>query len=297
MPTNDILTSPKLPAFRERFRRLTREAGPDDCWEWLGPFDPAGYGQVTLDSQGHKAHRVAWILTNGPIPPSGTARSLSVCHHCDNRGCVNPSHLFVGTDKDNVADMVRKGRIQRGERHYAAKLTEAQVLAIRTDLRSSRVLAAEYQVSSGTISHVRRNGAWPSLGPVAPSNIEELRRRNLVRGANFNAAKVTDEQVYAIRKDARPPSEIAADYGLTPSAVKAMKLRTTWAHLPVQPGEVAYEKMRGGRPRKPNYVAAPTGKLAQLRRAVEAVLASKEEMDDGWFVPTEAMQKLLDVLA
>jgi hypothetical protein len=74
----------------------------DECWEWQGKNDPAGYGRYSI---GYYAHRLAWEYINGEIPIS-----MFVCHHCDNPLCVNPLHLFLGTAKDNTDDMIKKGR-------------------------------------------------------------------------------------------------------------------------------------------------------------------------------------------
>lgn len=75
------------------------------CWWWTGALDGQGYGRVRRDKVLHPAHRLAWIDANGPIPDG-----LYVCHRCDNRKCVRPDHLFLGTAKDNTQDMIAKGR-------------------------------------------------------------------------------------------------------------------------------------------------------------------------------------------
>jgi hypothetical protein len=98
--------------FEDKFWANTKPQG--DCIIWLGPHWN-GYGKVYANGKMHWAHRVAWMLSNGEIP-SG----LWVCHHCDNRPCVNPSHLFLGTRSDNMKDSGNKGRLAefRKEKTY-----------------------------------------------------------------------------------------------------------------------------------------------------------------------------------
>lgn len=105
------------------------------CWLWQGTLDSGGYGVFRLV----RAHRISWVIANGPL-----AAGELVLHHCDNRRCVRPMHLFMGTQRDNVLDMVAKGRHTtggwrskvRGQDHPAAKLTDEQVAAVRV-LRAS----------------------------------------------------------------------------------------------------------------------------------------------------------------
>lgn len=147
----------------ERFLEKVIVGRPEECWRWTGAHVPDGYGSMMLESRGArdrssiKAHRFAWLHWIGPIPDG-----MHVCHHCDVRDCVNPSHLFLGTNADNVADRVRKGRSagQRGEANHKAKLTEDDVRHIRASRSRARELARHYGVAYETINRVRRGEFW-----------------------------------------------------------------------------------------------------------------------------------------
>lgn len=100
------------------------------CWEWFAAKDHFGYGQIGRYGRRNliRAHRLSWLLFNGPIPDS-----LCVLHRCDNPSCVNPNHLFLGTKKDNAIDKAKKGRSYspRGETNGRAILNEKKVKSIR----------------------------------------------------------------------------------------------------------------------------------------------------------------------
>ena len=88
----------------------------DGCWIWKGSKSPRGYGYFNLKKQGWRAHRISWVLHHGPIETGKI-----ICHHCDNPSCVRPDHLFCGTDKDNLSDAARKGRMASGARNGMRK--------------------------------------------------------------------------------------------------------------------------------------------------------------------------------
>ena len=142
--------------------RLLSRFTPDPkagCWEWTAAKSKGGYGQIRSRHGLHYAHRTSFELHFGPIPAG-----MFVCHRCDNRACINPEHLFVGTNAENVADKVAKGRQPRGSNQSGAKLNEADVLAIRaaSGVRQ-RDLAARYNVDQGLISQIRAGKKWAHL--------------------------------------------------------------------------------------------------------------------------------------
>lgn len=133
---------------------------PDtDCWNWTGPIDIGGYGRAKLAGRETKAHRLAYRSFVGDLPSD-----VLVCHSCDNRRCVNPTHLFAGSHADNQADMTRKGRGRIGARNGRTKLTPADVRAIRaaaTGKRGERTaLAHRFGVGLSTIHAVLSGQNW-----------------------------------------------------------------------------------------------------------------------------------------
>lgn len=127
---------------------------PEGCWLWKGSTDAYGYGQFCRRFSGkriHKAHRVAWEKSKGPIPDG-----QQVLHRCDNPSCVNPEHLFLGTQLENIADMVGKLRNPKGEKHGSAKLSDDQIDAIRLLGASmpQRKIAERFGVTQGHVSDI-----------------------------------------------------------------------------------------------------------------------------------------------
>lgn len=130
-----------------------------DCWEWQASKRKDGYGRVRYDGSTQLAHRVAWMITFGSIPEGAV-----VCHTCDNKGCVNPEHLFLGTQADNLQDMRDKGRGSKGESHGMAKITQQIVDDIRqlyaTGEMNQYELAEMFSLSQGYISDIVNRRKW-----------------------------------------------------------------------------------------------------------------------------------------
>lgn len=136
----------------------------DGCWTWGGAMFTHGYGRALWQGKvGAVAHRVSWMIHNGPIPDG-----MLVCHSCDNPPCVRPDHLFLGTHRDNMKDMLSKGRQRHdaGEACNATKLTAEAVIDIRA--RSavgvrSKVLAAIHGVTSDNINRIVNRNTWKHI--------------------------------------------------------------------------------------------------------------------------------------
>jgi hypothetical protein len=153
----------------ERFWRFVDKRGPDECWQWTGGKTPFGHGRFRLSRADGQAgsHRFSFELHYGPLP-----KGLLVLHHCDKPGCVNPRHLFAGTQSDNLRDCRDKKRLRghfqdgpdsrrrNGSAHPNSKLSEADATAIKYDDRPHRIIAIEYGIDRSVVGLIKRGKAW-----------------------------------------------------------------------------------------------------------------------------------------
>lgn len=158
--------------FKEKYvnRFWERVKKTDNCWIWNASTDSSGYGHMKFCGEFKKSHRISWEIHNGPIPPK-----ILVCHKCDNPPCVRPDHLFLGTNKDNKEDCVKKNRHYKGglpphvpgEKHGASILTEKQVLEIRKKYTgkygNSIALAKEFGVDRTNIRRIVKRLTWKHI--------------------------------------------------------------------------------------------------------------------------------------
>lgn len=155
MPTTHKYTTSDIARFNSHVKVM-----PSGCHEWQASRMASGYGRMSIDGNHRGAHRVSWEITNGPIE-----NGLFVCHKCDNKLCVNPDHLFLGTQKENLNDCVRKGRTNRahGERAARSTVTEIEVVKIRELARSGmmyRDIAKMFPIGTRGIGHIVRRRTW-----------------------------------------------------------------------------------------------------------------------------------------
>jgi len=156
--------------FNERFK-VNPESG---CWEWTGLKNAKGYGRIGGEINGERvapkgtlllAHRVSWLIHKGAIPDGEGAHGTVVMHKCDNPSCVNPEHLMLGSQTDNVRDMHAKGRrpacTPSGAEHWNAAIKDpAAIELIRSTKRNTKALAEQFGVHICTIKRIRRGSRY-----------------------------------------------------------------------------------------------------------------------------------------
>lgn len=240
MHINDILYRPDLQAFTERFyAKVRKDTGPKGCWEWTARVAKGDYGCVMVTNehgkrQSFSAHRVSYVLSKSPLPKGrqwngrGGYDGVLIRHKCNNRKCVNPAHLKIGTALQNVRDRTKAGW-GYGETVPTAKLKLEQVRAIRLDMRPQSIIAKEYGVLVCTISAIQTRRSWkcePTPAPVRPWHSPGR------KGQEAGRAKLTDADVLAIREDPGKHRDIAKRYGVTHTMIGFIKRRKAWTHLP-----------------------------------------------------------------
>ena len=158
------LNNPRF--IRNFWAKVVKYGNPDGCWVWSG-YRSDGYGRFSVRSQSQKhyfkTHRMSWELAFGDIPDG-----MCVLHHCDNRACVNPEHLFLGTNYDNVQDRHSKGRTSiasrnLGDRNGNRKLDSIDIPIIRSSHLPQKELARLFSVSAATICMVKNKIRWEAV--------------------------------------------------------------------------------------------------------------------------------------
>jgi hypothetical protein len=153
-------------SLEDRFWKKVDKRGDDDCWNWLAS-GVDGYGSIGSGGRsGAKilAHRLSWEIHNGPIPESEDHHGFVVMHSCDNRKCVNPKHLTLGTQADNVKDMDLKGRRvnsqPKGSSHHMTSITEDDAMLIFMSPGLYKDIAKKFNCSLATVKSIKTRRTW-----------------------------------------------------------------------------------------------------------------------------------------
>ena len=136
---------------------------PAGCWEWSAEITKTGYGRYVIDKVGYKVHRLAWMFATGEDPGE-----LYVLHRCHNRRCVNIEHLYLGNHNQNMRDMVKSGRVSKGETHRFAKITEQTAREIYESEGSYNQLADRFGVSYSLVYRIKNKRTWNHLHRSQP---------------------------------------------------------------------------------------------------------------------------------
>ncbi len=140
------------------------------CWIWNGDIRPSRsgeYGDIRVRGKHIRAHRAAWMIERGPIPDN-----FVVGHECDNPRCVNPLHLFIGTQRENILDMNKKGRQARGEWNGNSTFSEDEIRSIRTRYsngETQKEIGATFGVRQTTISRIVTGRSWKHIPVIGKS--------------------------------------------------------------------------------------------------------------------------------
>lgn len=203
----------QVPDKKRKPRQIRATVDPfTGCWICTShALSKDGYPQLHAKNKSGNMSRILYESIYGELP-----KEMYVCHRCDNRSCINPDHLFVGTQQDNMDDMCAKGRGQSGERKPAAKLREEQVAEILSCSDSAAKIASRYGVSSSTVLDIKRRKTWAFIVPS--SEISPPKKTK----------KIDADIARSIRTDHRSNNEIAQEYGIRAAQVRRIKNGTRW---------------------------------------------------------------------
>lgn len=212
-----------------RFWAKVQVRSADECWDWIAAKNSSGYGSLGVEKKTYAAHRISYQLANGDIPDG-----LQVLHRCDRPCCVNPDHLWLGTQADNMEDMTKK------QRHGSAKLTENDVKEIYRLSKEGLLdkdLAVQFEVSPSCVTMILNGKNWSHLREKPAKRDHFMRRMSDKKpnGEKNGASKLTEDKVRQIRqlKESSGLSNrvIGEMFGVSPSRISFICTRKSWSHV------------------------------------------------------------------
>jgi len=208
----------------DRFWIKVQKEANNICWPWLGGRDKDGYGYFCVAGASRKAHRVSYIIAHGILNPL-----FDVCHTCDNPSCVNPIHLWAGTSRANIDDMLQKDRSLHGIRNPKARLTAAyarKILSLVNAGLLQKNVAACIGCNQGTVSAIATGRQWSA-------DTKQCRVLGRRRGSRHPRARLTEDTARQIMKmySRNSPAEIARALELPYPTVYSVISGQTWSHI------------------------------------------------------------------
>lgn len=213
---------PKPLPLPDRFWPKVDKRRPDQCWLWTGHTNGAGYGQIFRGNRKELAHRIAWELENGSIP-----KRRIILHRCDNSACVNPAHLLLGTQRDNMQDRSDK-RMDNYTPHFS-KLAAEDVVKIVDRYKSGdlqSVIAADFNVSGPTVSQIIRGKIWTHV--TRNLDLPERGRRH------SKERKLSDDDIRRIRAlyaEGETQKALGDAFGVSKALVQQIVTGRAWKHV------------------------------------------------------------------
>jgi len=215
--------------YKEKFYSNVQKT--DSCWVYSKSIEGSGYGYICVNGKTIGAHRFSYLIHYGKIP-----HKMFVCHSCDNPSCVNPKHLFLGSHKDNMQDMVKKNRgsLKKGAHRPIAKLTETEVKEIFNlsgDL-SQRELAKKFSVSQGLISNILNHKSW-KIVTASLKSMSGIGNGSDQKGSRSSRAKLSEDQALYIFKmhGLKSRHDLAKEFNIAEVTIRKIWGKQTWRHV------------------------------------------------------------------
>lgn len=226
-------------SLKERFQAKMSYADEKGCMNWIGAIRPNGYGCLSICEKAstykynsvQSAHRVSYELFVGKIP-----KGICVLHKCDNRKCVNPEHLFLGTQKDNADDMMNKnrGHMKLGQNHFGAKLQKKDIPTIfnLSAHFTQREIAKKFNVSQCAIQNILNHKTWTKEGANLINLTPKVRRPNQNGSKNIRAKISENDALYILKsKGSKSARELGIEFKVTEGSIRNIWSRKTWTHI------------------------------------------------------------------
>lgn len=214
----------------DKFKSKFEEGNTKDCWNWGFGVTAGGYGQMAFERKKYAAHRLSWSHYNNQEIPKGCV----IMHKCDNPKCVNPNHLLLGTQKDNVKDMMNKGRFKdynkSGENNPSSVVREKDVCEIYEANGTHQDIADRFGYPHNAVSKIRNDQTWKSL---TVDLTKGLRGRTGAKGELNGKCGITKDMVIEIFQREGATKDLARFFLCSKNTVYAIKSGNTWSHVTI----------------------------------------------------------------